>query len=167
MSDNERPVLAHDNLFHTGIVVDDLAAAKAELGEALGVTWHDGGAEICLISDDGARTVRSAYALSIEGPHHVELVQSIEGTVWTAAAPGQAHHLGYWVDDVAATSAALVERGAVPIVAIAMADDRPSICAYLRTKNGLCVEIVDVALRKVLLPWEGRSTGPIRTGEST
>jgi hypothetical protein len=154
MSDTDRAVLDHADLFHTGIVVDDLEAAKVELGEALGVTWHDGGAEIRMIGDDGARTVRSAYALSIEGPHHVELVQSIEGTVWTVAAPGQAHHLGYWVDDVAATSAALVERGAVPIVAIAMADDRPALCAYLRTPNGLCVEIVDNALRKVLLPWE-------------
>ena len=154
MSDTDRAVLDHADLFHTGIVVDDLEAAKVELGEALGVTWHDGGAEIRMIGDDGAQTVRSAYALSIEGPHHVELVQSIEGTVWTATGPGQAHHLGYWVDDVAATSAALVERGAVPIVAIAMADDRPPMCAYLRTKNGLCVEIVDRALRKVLLPWE-------------
>jgi hypothetical protein len=154
MSDNDRAVLDHADLFHTGIVVDDLEAAKSELGEALGVTWHDGGADIRMISDDGARTVRSAYALSIEGPHHVELVQSIEGTVWTVAAPGHAHHLGYWVEDVAATAAALVERGAAPIVAIAIADDRPPMCAYLRTKNGLCVEIVDRALRKVLFPWE-------------
>jgi catechol 2,3-dioxygenase-like lactoylglutathione lyase family enzyme len=167
MRDDHRAVLTHTDLFHTGIVVDDLEAAKAELGEALGVTWHDGGAEIRMIGDDGGRTVRSAYALSIEGPHHVELVQSIEGTVWTAAAPGQAHHLGYWVDDVTATSAALVERGASPIVAIAMADDRPPMCAYLRTKNGLCVEIVDAALREVLLPWETRSAAPTPTGAST
>jgi hypothetical protein len=167
MSDLDRAVLDHANLFHTGIVVDDLEAAKAEYGEALGVTWHDGGAKVRMISADGARTVRSAYALSIEGPHHVELVQSIEGTVWTAAAPGQAHHLGYWVDDVTAASATLVERGAVPIVAIAMAEDRPPLCAYLRTANGLCVEIVDLALRKVLLPWESGSTAPTRTGGST
>jgi hypothetical protein len=54
----------------------------------------------------------------------------------------------------------------MPIVAIAMADDRPPMCAYLRAKNGLCVEIVDRALRRVLLPWEAR-TAPIRTGGST
>ena len=75
--------LQQANLFHTGIVVDDLATAKAELGAQLGVTWFEGGADVVLITDDGVRSVRSAYALSKEGPHHVELAQSVAGTVWT------------------------------------------------------------------------------------
>ena len=108
MSESDQPVLRHADLFHTGIVVDDLATAKSELAVALGVTWREGGAAVRMLTDDGACTVRTAYALSREGPHHIELVQSIEGTLWTTTAPGHAHHLGYWADDVAATSAALV-----------------------------------------------------------
>jgi hypothetical protein len=154
VSESEQHVLQHTNLFHTGIVVDDLASAKEELGEELGVTWRDGGAKVLLLTDDGTRTVRTAYSLSREGPHHIELCQSIEGTVWTAAAPGHAHHLGYWVDDVTASSAALIRLGTERIASIAMSDDAPPICAYHRARNGLCVEIVDLALRPVLLPEE-------------
>lgn len=144
--------LQHTNLFHTGIVVDDLAAAKAEMGERLGVTWFEGGAEVVLLSADGPRTVQSAYALSQEGPHHIELAQSVAGTIWTASAPGHAHHLGYWVDDVAAASQALVEQGAPHVATVAMAVDAPPMCAYHRTANGLYVEVVSKKLRRVLLP---------------
>ena len=41
----DRGPLRHANLFHTGIVVDDLAAAKERLGELLGVTWREGGGD--------------------------------------------------------------------------------------------------------------------------
>jgi hypothetical protein len=152
MIQGEYPVLRHANLFHTGIVVDDLASAKDEFGEALGLSWRDGGAEVRLLTGGGVGTVCTAYALSREGPHYVELVQSIEGTLWTAPAPGHAHHLGYWVDDVAAASDALVRVGSERIGSVSVTDDAPPICAYHRLGNGLCVEIVALALRPVLFP---------------
>lgn len=147
----DRGPLRHANLFHTGIVVDDLAAAKQRFGELLGVTWFEGGGDVRVITDDGARTVRAAYALSKEGPHHVELAQSVDGTLWTATGPGRAHHLGYWVDDVTAASAALTRLGAPRIASIAAADDAPPMCAYHQA-DGLYVEIVSQAMRSVLLP---------------
>jgi Glyoxalase/Bleomycin resistance protein/Dioxygenase superfamily len=146
--------LRHADLWHTGVVVDDLAAAMVALGDELGVTWHEGGAEVQLITDDSVRTVTTAYALSKEGPHHVELGQSIEGTLWTVTAPGHAHHLGYWVDDVVAASAALVDQGSRRIATIAITDEAPPMCAYHRTPNGLVVEVVSRGLRRVLLPEE-------------
>jgi Glyoxalase/Bleomycin resistance protein/Dioxygenase superfamily len=149
---SERPALQQADLFHTGIVVDDLDAGKKELGKALGLTWREGGAAVRMLTDEGARTVRTGYALSREGPHHVELVQSIEGTLWAASAPGYSHHLGYWVDDVAATSAALVRLDYEWLASIAIADEAPPMCAYHAARNGLCVEIVDRAMRPVLLP---------------
>ncbi|HEY8527286.1 MAG TPA: VOC family protein [Acidimicrobiales bacterium] len=147
--------LPHADLFHTGIVVDDLEAARDELGRLFGVTWFEGGGEVRVLTDDGARTVRAAYALSQEGPHHIELAQAVPGTVWTAAAPGQAHHLGYWVDDVAAASAELARLGAPRVATIAPADDAPPMCAYHRT-SGPYVEVVSRAMRPVLLPKPGR-----------
>jgi len=145
-------VVRHDDLFHTGIVVDDLEAAKEELGRSLGLTWRDGGADVRLTDADGVRTVHTAYVLSIEGPHHVELVQAIEGTLWTALAPGHAHHVGYWVDDVPAAAAELVRLGSEQVASIAIKDGRPPMCTYHRSRTGLYLEVVDRALRPVLLP---------------
>ena len=62
------------------------AAAKERFGELLGVTWFEGGGDVRMITDDG--TVRAAYALSKKGPH-VELAQSVDGTLWTATGPGR------------------------------------------------------------------------------
>ncbi|TDC98397.1 VOC family protein [Actinomadura sp. 7K507] len=152
MGESEQGPLRHADLFHTGIVVDDLASAKADLGDLLGAGWHTGGADVRLITDGGARTVRTAYALSREGPHHVELCQAIEGTLWTATAPGRAHHLGYWVDDVASASAAMERFGSPRIASIAVTDDAPPLCAYHRTRSGLYVEIVGLAFKPLLFP---------------
>jgi hypothetical protein len=144
--------LRHADLFHTGIVVDDLETAKDELGGQLGLTWFEGGAAVRLLGGGGTRTVSTSYALSREGPHHVELTQSIDGTLWEAAAPGHAHHIGYWVDDVEAASAVLTEGGSPRVARVGMDDDGPPMCAYHRMPTGLYVEVVSRALRPVLLP---------------
>jgi catechol 2,3-dioxygenase-like lactoylglutathione lyase family enzyme len=142
--------LRHADLFHTGFVVDDLDAAKGHFGALLGLTWLEGGGETRMLTDDGAQTVRTAYALSAEGPHRVELVQSVPGTLYTVTGTVRAHHLGYWVDDVAATSAALAER--MPTAAsFAVDDDAPPICAYHEAGAGFYVELVSRAMRRVLL----------------
>jgi hypothetical protein len=144
--------LQHTNLFHTGIVVADLAAAKAEYAERFGVSWTEGGAEVVLLTDDGAQVVQSAFAFSKEGPHHLELAQAVPGTIWTVTAPGRVHHLGYWVDSVPDASAALAASGCPLAASVAMAEDAPPMCAYHSTENGIIVEVVSRALRRVLLP---------------
>lgn len=147
----EQGVLPHSDLYHTGIVVDDLASAVDEFGALLGVTWLEGGAEVRMLTDAGPRTVTTAYALSSEGPHHVELVQSIEGTLWTVGDSARAHHLGYWADDVVATSAALATRGYPRVASISFGDDdAPPICAYHQASDGFYVEIVSPTLRPLL-----------------
>ncbi len=147
--------LDHADLWHTGIVVDDLEAAKAELGDQLGVTWFEGGAEILLVTADGTRSVTTAYALSRQGPHHIELGQSVPGTLWTATAPGQAHHIGYWVDDVTTASRELERRGARHVASVTIKDGVPPMCAYHQTANGLYVEVVNRAMEPMLLPVGG------------
>ena len=145
-------VVNHTDLFHTGIVVDDLASSKEELGAALGVTWREGGADVRLTDVTGVRTVETAYALSTSGPHHIELVQSIPGTLWSVVAPGHAHHLGYWVDDVSSAAAELERLGSAQVASIAIKDGRPPMCTYHRSRSGLYLEIVDRRMRPVLLP---------------
>jgi Glyoxalase/Bleomycin resistance protein/Dioxygenase superfamily len=144
--------LQHSNLFHTGVVVDDLVSARDELGDLLGVTWFEGGAEVLVITKDGTRKVEAAYVLSQEGPHHVELTRSVEGTLWTATTPGRAHHLGYWVDDVSAASAALRRLGLEEVATVTVADGVAPMCAYHQTASGLYIEVVSRAMRRFLLP---------------
>jgi hypothetical protein len=145
--------LRHEDLFHTGIVVDDLAAEQARLGRQLGVTWYEGGSEVLLVTASGATTAPTAYALSKEGPHHLELVQSVPGTLYTPTADPRGHHLGYWVDDVRAASAALAAQGLPHHTSICFGDaDAPPLCAYHEAGDGFYVELVSRRMRKVLLP---------------
>lgn len=144
--------LRHADLYHTGVVVDDLESAKSKFGALFGVTWIEGGAEVRLITDDGLRIVKTAYALSAEGPHHVELVQSVPGTLYKEGGGSTAHHLGYWADDVLAASAGLSADGLPRAAAITLRDENePPICVYHRAAEGLYIELVSRALRPFLL----------------
>jgi len=145
--------LDHAALFHTGIVVDDLAAAAAEMGAQLGVTWYEGGGEVLLVTADGAALTKTAYVLSKEGPHHIELVQSVPGTLYVPTPEARGHHLGYWTDDVRAASEALEAQGLPLHTSMCFGSpDAPPICAYHRAGDGFFVELVSTKMRKVLLP---------------
>jgi hypothetical protein len=143
--------LSHADLYHTGIVVDDLASAQERFGQLLGVTWLDGGGEVRIRTGEGVQMARTAYAISAEGPHHVELVQSVPGTLYTVSGSGRAHHLGYWAGDVRAASAALSERGLPEVASISIGtDDGAPICAYHQAGEGFYIELVSTGMRRVL-----------------
>jgi Glyoxalase/Bleomycin resistance protein/Dioxygenase superfamily len=139
------------DLFHTGIVVDDLESAKAEFGSLLGLTWLVGGGDVPMLLEDGPRVVKMAYAYSSQGPHHLELLQSAEETLWTVSGPGQAHHIGYWSDDVRSATAWLTARGLPRVVNIGTyEEDEFPAGVYHRAHNGLYIEILDRALLPVI-----------------
>jgi hypothetical protein len=145
--------LRHEDLYHTGIVVRDLDAAKGELHATLGVAWRDPiRYELPVLLEDGTRNVDFHAVYSVEGPHYLELVQAIEDTLWSTSGPGQAHHLGYWTDDVAGTSRALERAGAPRVAAIGTdTPEQPGFAAYHRGPSGLYVEVVDIVGREWLL----------------
>jgi hypothetical protein len=147
----ETPPLRHADLFHTGIVVDDVASAKEEFGDLLGLRWLDGGGDVPFLLADGPRTLKMVYAYSSEGPHHLELIQSIEDTLWTVAGTGQAHHVGYWTDDVGAASASLSARGLPKVVSIGThKEDEVPVGVYHQARNGLYIEVLSRALLPVI-----------------
>jgi Glyoxalase/Bleomycin resistance protein/Dioxygenase superfamily len=144
------PIRSAD-LFHTGIVVDDLASAQEEFGHLLGLTWLTGGGEVPMLLEDGPRTVTMAYAYSAEGPHHLELLQSVPGTVWTVSRGGQAHHVGYWSDDVEAATAYLSSCGLPRVVNLgSYEDDEFPTGVYHQARNGLYIEILNRELKPVI-----------------
>ena len=96
--------------FHVGIVVDDFAAARTFLADTCGYEWGpDVQLDYTMMLPEGPLSYVQRLSYSVTEPR-LELVQSVAGTPLQPATSGL-HHLGYWCDDVAGTSAALVARG--------------------------------------------------------
>jgi hypothetical protein len=107
--ESDSPLGAADQ-YHVGIISDDPAATMAQLTDLLGCQWADEiGGTITVSLPDGDATIEMRAWYSTTTPR-LEVVQSHPGTVWTRADSGL-HHFGYWVDDVAATTAELEKRG--------------------------------------------------------
>jgi hypothetical protein len=142
----------YQDLYHTGVVVADMADAQKELSDVLGVTWGPQGKfEAPVLLEDGPGEMTFEWAYTAEGPHLLELVTAIPGTLWSVSPPGYAHHTGYWCDDVAGVSAALSAKG-LPLVATVGTDqvDGPATAVYHRGRSGLYIELVDRTYREVL-----------------
>jgi hypothetical protein len=100
-------------LFHTGIIVPDLDEAMRDLGEALRVHW------VTPLESEGHIHVRGGPAFrrsrvtySVEGPHHIELIQQMDDTAWRSVRDGPlVHHLGFSVADLTQESDRLVALG--------------------------------------------------------
>jgi hypothetical protein len=142
----------HADMYHTGIVVHDLERAKAEMSQQLGIGWGiQGESEQAVVLESGPAKLTFRFAYSERGPHRIELVQAIPGTLWEVPWPGSAHHLGYWSDDVPAMSAALTARG-LPLAACVGTGQQggPVSIVMHRAPSGLYVELVDRSLREML-----------------
>ncbi|MFK4105241.1 VOC family protein [Streptomyces sp. NPDC019531] len=145
--------------FHVGIVVDDLAAAAAELTDLFGYQWCEGigaPARVLLPEGETVLDLLSVYSMSIP---RVELVRSVPGTLWQPADSG-VHHLGYWSDDVAADSAELAGRGH-PLEAQGRRPDGTPYWAFHQTVGGPRIELVTRELQPLLEPYwtTGRRNG--------
>lgn len=131
------------DLFHTGILVPDIAAAMDEIGRSHGVTWasvQDRTMDIWL-PGAGPASFRLALTYTCEGPVHLELMEGGPGSPWEAAAHGAGmHHLGYWVDDVRAETERLVADGWTIELAAAPPEDGYGRFTYLRSPSGILVE---------------------------
>ena len=152
-------MLNFQDLFHTGFVVDDLESSMAELTAQLGVRWTPvEERRMKLRGPDGPFRPDLRFTYTTDGPHHLELLQTVPGTVWEPMAAGRfgaltAHHLGIWCDDVAGTSAELVAAGC-PLLATYDGDpDRAVGFAYHRLAGGVVVELVDSVRRERFDDW--------------
>ena len=129
--------------YHVAVVVADLDRAMNELGELLGLTWHEpfGGAGYQLLHGEIVDSnVRVTY--SRQGPPYLELLQQCPGTVWAETG---LHHIGIWVDDAHAESKRFAAAGA-DLEAVGVTSDGTWVGGcYHRTSDGLRVELVDIA----------------------
>lgn len=142
------------DLFHTGVVVRDFERSLHEYQEVYGITWGFGGeSEVPVRFPDGAiKPVTFRFAYSEQGPHRIELVRAIDGTLWQPAGPGQAHHLGLWSDDVPTASKRLAALGWPLVAEINVAPDTPVSIVYHQSPDGHFIELIDRASKAYMFP---------------
>lgn len=154
-------MIDYQRIFHTGIRVPDLDAAMVELGESLGVTWASAvtnPAQAVWTPADGAGTLPLRFVYSAEGPQHIELLEGPPGTIWDGREHPGVHHVGLWVDDVAAETERLAAAGWQVAAAGAPPEDGYGAYSYVVPPNGTIVELVtSAALPRFERWWAGGS----------
>jgi hypothetical protein len=129
-----------EDQFHIGIVVEDLESALEELSELLGYEFCDQiGGPIAVNGPGGEALVDLRFAYSRTSPR-VEVIRAVPGTLWEPSDSG-IHHIGYWSDDVAADSAALVEKGWAT-EAVGVRPDGTPYWSFHRSPTGPRIELV-------------------------
>ena len=146
------PPLSHAQLYHTGTIVHHFGDARREYSEIMGVTWgREGENDVPVWFPTGPRVLRFRFAYTSEGPHRIELIGSIEGTLWEAADRGRPHHFGFWADDVEATSAQLAALGLPLCAKIGVDDpDTPAEVVYHQAQSGAYIELVAARRRSTM-----------------
>jgi catechol 2,3-dioxygenase-like lactoylglutathione lyase family enzyme len=142
--------LRPEDLYHTGIVVPDLDAAMARLTAVTGYRWITPlSYTLPFRTAAGSRELTSTIVYSVQGPH-LELVQEVPGSPWTAAPGNSVHHLGYFTDNLAETGRMLERNGftfeMTADVAQPSAESDLALFAYYVDAFGTRIEIVDRAL---------------------
>jgi hypothetical protein len=142
--------LRPEDLYHTGIVVPDLDAAMARLTALTGYRWITPlSYTLPFRTAAGSRELTSTIVYSVQGPH-LELVQEVPGSPWTAAPGNSVHHLGYFTDNLAETGRMLERNGfsfeMTADVAQPTAESDLALFAYYVDAFGTRIEIVDRAL---------------------
>ena len=101
------------SIWHIGIAVPDLEKGKTELGEVFGLRWGPARVRKLTLADAAGLPyeVECHVVFSQGGPFAVEVWQAIPGTPLDMPEAGGVHHIGYWVDDLAAEAKRLGALG--------------------------------------------------------
>lgn len=138
--------LRPEDFYHTGIVVPDLDAAMSRLSAVAGYRWiNPMSYTMPFRTPAGVHELTSTVVYSLQSPH-LELVQEVPGSPWTAAPGNAVHHLGYFSDNLAQSARVLQDNG----FSLEMTADGPgselALFAYYTDAFGARIEIVDRSL---------------------
>jgi catechol 2,3-dioxygenase-like lactoylglutathione lyase family enzyme len=140
-----------EDLYHIGIVVEDLDATLRWYTDAAGYEWCEQYAGDQVVETAGGEvTIPLRFAYSMNEPR-LEILQAIPDTLWTPSDSG-IHHLGYWSDDVNADVETLVATG-LTVEARAPLPDGSALWAYCKADAGTRVEVVSSLIRPVMTQW--------------
>jgi len=142
-------------MYHVGIVVPDLDAARDRLSRVLGVVWGPvvDTAALELRDADGRDLVlpnRMCYSTS---PPYLELVQEVPGTPWVCNAYSNLHHIGFFSSAVTADAEGVARAGCPLEIAGRAGALAPAGFTYHRDPLGVRIELVDEVMRPVMEQW--------------
>jgi hypothetical protein len=132
--------------------VPDLPEAQRQLTDLFGVTWgpvlhldklelRDGAGEDLLLPN--------TMCYSVDLPA-LELIEEVPGSVWVTNEHSNLHHIGFWSDDLPATSTGLAEAGCPLQLCGRAAGLAPVSFAYHGHPLGIRIEVVDANLREMM-----------------
>lgn len=144
------------DIFVTGLIVPDIDTAVAETTAALGLEFTPvQESPLKMRTPNGIEEFDLRFVYSLGAAPHLELIQAVPGTYYDARGGGWMRHVGMWVDDLAAASAALSERG-LPLEAAGMnGDEEPYAFVFHANEWGLRVELVDRVQQDYFETWLG------------
>jgi len=140
---------------HIGIQVENLDQACATLTDLLGLTFAEPIKDwpVAVRMGDSIEQSQGHFTVSRQGPPYVEVTENVaESKIWQSdGLPIAFHHLGFWVNDVAAASEALTAAGH-PMEAGGLNEAGGYRYAY-HLVNGLRIEVADAAARAPFERW--------------
>lgn len=144
------------NIFHHGLIVDDIEVAMAHIGEASGVKWTAVRAfdPLPVWTPEGGRgeaRLKVAYARS--GPLRLELVEAQPGTPYDRLREVDRSHIGVWVDNVGDSVEQLCAEGWRILVAGASPRHRHGSMTYMMRDGGPVIELVGRELVPMMEAW--------------
>ncbi len=144
-------------LYHVGIVVPDIEAAKAHLTDLLGITWgpvlHIDAYDVRSFdegSGDGNDLVLPNTLCYSLDPPHLELVLEVPGSVWECNEHSNLHHIGVWTDALPPDSARYSELRCPLQLCGRDATGALQQFAYHRDPLGVRIELVDVTMKPMM-----------------
>jgi catechol 2,3-dioxygenase-like lactoylglutathione lyase family enzyme len=147
----ERSSVRAEDLFHTGIVVDDVESTLRWFTDTAGYQWcRELAGEHEVQTAHGRQVVPLRVVYSMNEPR-LEIVQAVPDTLWVPADAG-VHHIGYWVDDVDEGVARLVANG-LHVEVTALSAVGPPLWAYCKGSSGLRIELVSRSVEPAMREW--------------
>jgi hypothetical protein len=148
--------LGNLEVHHVGAVVEHLETAMEIASRDLGVTWApvQEGAPVVRTGAGEVVAEQLRFTYSVEGTPHLELIESRDARLWRPGPPGGLHHLGAFVEDLAAESARVIARG-MGLEFGGGADERLEGFAYFLAPAGIRIELLDGRRRPDFERWLG------------
>jgi hypothetical protein len=144
-------------LYHTGVIVDDLDLAMNLWGAALGVHWAPPLTSTTpLLAPTGVEEREIRFTYSIEGPHHIELLEQLDPAPYLNLTGGRhIHHLGYYTPDLAGEAARLESLGLHCELSGVPVDGHVTRATFHinPVSPGMWIELVDESVKEFSYPW--------------